>query len=124
MRASIGLSSEVPRNTHMPFCPSAEELTGLLADALSTAERDALARHVEGCAPCQEQLARLTGIPDTAVDGPEVTTWLAAAGSTVKSVKLDGSAVQHFRMRVTNRGLEVTVRAKVGEQHTLTITTG
>src|SRR5205085_10589309 len=46
------------------------------------------------------------------------------AGSTVKSVKLDGSAVQHFRMRVTNRGLEVTVRAKPGEQHTLTITTG
>src|SRR5437764_14977766 len=65
MRASIGLSSEVPRNTHMPFCPSAEELTGLLADALSTAERDALARHVEGCAACQEQLARLTGTFNT-----------------------------------------------------------
>src|SRR5438270_11554051 len=64
MRASIGLSSEVPRNTHMPFCPSAEELTGLLADALSTAGRDALARHVEGCASCQEQLARLTATPD------------------------------------------------------------
>src|SRR5438270_3843878 len=64
MRASIGLSSEVPRNTHMPFCPSAEELTGLLADALSTAERDALARHVEGCASCQERLGRLTGTLD------------------------------------------------------------
>src|SRR5437660_11203139 len=64
MRASIGLSSEVPRNTHMPFCPSAEKLTGLLADALSTAERDALARHVEGCASCQQQLAHLTATPD------------------------------------------------------------
>jgi serine/threonine protein kinase len=49
----------------MPSCPSNETLTGLLADALTAAERDSVARHVEGCAPCQEQLARLTGIPDT-----------------------------------------------------------
>jgi serine/threonine protein kinase len=49
----------------MPSCPSSETLTGLLADALTAAERDSVARHVEGCAPCQEQLARLTGIPDT-----------------------------------------------------------
>ena len=56
-------SSQVPRNTLMTLCPSDEKLTGLLADALSTAERDALARHVEGCASCQEQLARLTGTP-------------------------------------------------------------
>jgi hypothetical protein len=42
----------------MPPCPPDEKLTGLLADALSAAERDALARHVEGCAPCQEKLAR------------------------------------------------------------------
>src|SRR5215208_4440537 len=48
----------------MALCPSDEELMGLLADALSTAERDALARHVEGCDSCQEQLARLTGTPD------------------------------------------------------------
>jgi serine/threonine protein kinase len=46
-------------------CPSDETLTGLLADALTLAERDSLARHVEGCAPCQEKLARLTGTPDT-----------------------------------------------------------
>src|SRR5213076_3215809 len=65
MGASIGVSSEVPRITHMPFCPADEELTGLLADALSTAERDALTRHVEGCASCQEQLARLTETFDT-----------------------------------------------------------
>ncbi len=49
----------------MSFCPSGDKLPGLLADALSTAERDALARHVEGCASCREQLARLTETPDT-----------------------------------------------------------
>ncbi len=48
----------------MTVCPSDEKLADLLADALSTAERDALARHVEGCAACQEQLARLTAVPD------------------------------------------------------------
>src|SRR5262245_19300513 len=48
----------------MPSCPSDETLTGLLADALTLAERDSLARHVEGCAPCQERLDRLTGTPD------------------------------------------------------------
>jgi serine/threonine protein kinase len=51
----------------MTSCPSAEKLTRLLADALSAAERDALARHVDGCASCAEQLARLTGTPDTKV---------------------------------------------------------
>jgi serine/threonine protein kinase len=36
-----------------------------LADALTTADRDDVARHVEDCAPCQEKLARLAGTPDT-----------------------------------------------------------
>src|SRR5262249_23602807 len=54
-----------PRSHRMPSCPSDETLTSLLADALTTAERDSLARHVEGCAPCQEKLARLTGTSDT-----------------------------------------------------------
>lgn len=49
----------------MPSCPSDETLTGLLAEALTTAERDSLARHVERCAHCQEKLARLTATPDT-----------------------------------------------------------
>src|SRR5262249_18988312 len=53
-----------PRNTFMAHCPSDEKLSGLLADALSAAEREALARHVEGCAPCKEALARLTAAPD------------------------------------------------------------
>ncbi len=49
----------------MPSCPSDQTLTGLLADALATAERDSLARHLEGCALCQEKLARLTEAPET-----------------------------------------------------------
>lgn len=49
----------------MIFCPSDEQLSGLLDDALSPAERDALARHVESCASCQEQLACLTAAPET-----------------------------------------------------------
>lgn len=49
----------------MAVCPSDEKLTSLLADALSTAEQAAVARHVEGCAACQAQLARLTKPSDT-----------------------------------------------------------
>jgi WD40 repeat protein/serine/threonine protein kinase len=49
----------------MPSCPSDEQLTDLLADALSKTERDTLARHVEGCTACQDKLARWTGIPNT-----------------------------------------------------------
>jgi serine/threonine protein kinase len=48
----------------MSVCPPEEIRTNLLADALSPAERDAVARHVEGCAACQERLAQLTGTPD------------------------------------------------------------
>src|SRR5262249_15495358 len=48
----------------MTPCPSDEQLTRLLADTLSPADRDTLARHVEGCASCQETLARWTGTPD------------------------------------------------------------
>src|SRR5436190_152779 len=48
----------------MTSCPSEETLKALLAEALNTAGRDNVARHVEGCASCQEQLARLTGTSD------------------------------------------------------------
>ena len=48
----------------MTPCPSDEKLAHLLADALSTTERDALAQHVEACASCQGKLARLTEISD------------------------------------------------------------
>src|SRR5262245_48486752 len=63
--AGVGLTPQRPRSHLMPSCPSDETLTGLLADALTTTERDSLARHVEGCASCREKLARLTGTPDT-----------------------------------------------------------
>jgi predicted ATPase len=49
----------------MTICPSDEELLDLLNDALAMAKRDALASHVEGCASCQETLARLTETSDT-----------------------------------------------------------
>src|SRR5262249_15779765 len=45
-------------------CPSEEQLTDLLAEALSKTEQDALARHVDGCAACQKELASLAGIPE------------------------------------------------------------
>jgi serine/threonine protein kinase len=48
----------------MTPCPSDASLAGLLAETLSSATRDALARHVERCAFCQEQLARLAGSHD------------------------------------------------------------
>lgn len=51
----------------MTCCPFGEQLPGLLAGALSTTELDTLARHVEGCGTCQDQLARLTETPDTEV---------------------------------------------------------
>jgi serine/threonine protein kinase len=51
----------------MPACPSDLTLTRLLADALATVERDRLARHLAGCAPCQEKLARVTETPATAL---------------------------------------------------------
>src|SRR5262245_5488944 len=57
----------------MTFCPSDEELTGLLADALSPPDRDALALHVEGCASCQGRLARLTAPCDAQTSRPDVT---------------------------------------------------
>jgi WD40 repeat protein/serine/threonine protein kinase len=50
----------------MTRCPEGEQLARLLAEQMSPPEQDALARHVEGCASCQEKLARLTSRSDTA----------------------------------------------------------
>ena len=44
-------------------------------------------------------------------------------GSRPAVVRLDGRRVKHYDARQTNRGLELTVTAKAGAQHTLTITT-
>ncbi len=52
----------------MMSCPADETLASLLADALSTAEQDALAQHVEACVACQERLSRLSETSD-------VDTW-------------------------------------------------
>jgi eukaryotic-like serine/threonine-protein kinase len=49
----------------MMLCPSDEQLSGLLDDALSKPEQDALAEHVEKCASCLQKLARMTDVPDT-----------------------------------------------------------
>jgi serine/threonine protein kinase len=47
----------------MKCCPSDEDLTRLLADALSAADKDAHAQHVEECAACQNKLAQWTESP-------------------------------------------------------------
>jgi hypothetical protein len=44
-------------------------------------------------------------------------------GSKPTDVRLDGRRVKHYHARETNRGLELTVAAKSGAQHTLTIAT-
>jgi eukaryotic-like serine/threonine-protein kinase len=49
-------------NLFMTHCPSDETLAQLLADALKTSERDAIAGHIEACALCQGKLAHLTEI--------------------------------------------------------------
>jgi tRNA A-37 threonylcarbamoyl transferase component Bud32 len=41
-------------------CPSPGVLDGLLAERLGGPERDSVETHVEGCAPCQEYLARVS----------------------------------------------------------------
>ena len=69
--ANHGLPSQVTRDTLMIPCPSDEELTGLLAGALSAAEGDTLARHVEGCASCQSRLTRLTATPTSRRGGAQ-----------------------------------------------------
>jgi hypothetical protein len=43
--------------------------------------------------------------------------------SKLAAVVLDGRRVRHYDARETNRGLEVTVAARPGGQHTLTIAT-
>ena len=42
----------------------------------------------------------------------------------MRSVKLDGTKAKHVKVRLTNRGVEVTVPASAHQQHTLTITAG
>ncbi|MCI0459204.1 MAG: protein kinase, partial [Gemmataceae bacterium] len=48
----------------MRDCPPAEQLEQLLAARLGPVEQDALARHLEGCAACQDRLEDLTSDAD------------------------------------------------------------
>jgi serine/threonine protein kinase len=50
----------------MASCPSDEALNAMLAGAASATDQGALARHVERCNGCQERLARVTRVADTA----------------------------------------------------------
>jgi serine/threonine protein kinase len=73
----------------MTGCPSDDQLAGLLADAVSPAERDTLARHVERCVACQAKLARLTGTPDTEM-------WQRAEGPLLGS-EAEERVVRHLK---------------------------
>src|SRR5690242_17905468 len=48
-------------------CPSDEKLAQLLSDALDPTEQDAVAQHIQTCAPCQRKLAELTDDYDSEV---------------------------------------------------------
>jgi WD40 repeat protein len=54
----------------MTGCPGREQLRQLLAEQLGAAEGAALEAHVEGCAVCQESLARLSDGEDTGAPPP------------------------------------------------------
>ena len=54
----------------MTGCPSREQLRQLLAQQLAAAEGAALEAHVEGCAACQDSLARLSDEEDTSAPPP------------------------------------------------------
>ncbi len=51
----------------MSACPSHDKLRDLLADGLTETESDSIAKHVERCSSCQQNLAGLAGSPDTDV---------------------------------------------------------
>jgi hypothetical protein len=65
----------------------------------------------------------------TKVDATRTPVRRLAIGQTLPhrsklvAVVLDGRRVRHYDARETNRGLEVTVAARPGGQHTLTIAT-
>ena len=56
----VRVALQLQRRASAAACPSEQQLAGLLADALSTADRDSIAQHTDGCASCQERLASLT----------------------------------------------------------------
>jgi serine/threonine protein kinase len=86
----------------MTLCRFNEKLASLLAGNLDSAERDALARHVEGCVACQEQLADLTGTSDTEVGpraGPPPRASAAEEGALRRLKRLPPPLVPTRRRR-------------------------
>src|SRR6185436_13792134 len=79
----------------MTLCPSDEQLAGLLDDALSTPEKDALAEHVEQCDSCRQKLARMTEISETG-------TWQRVTHQPPCS-EAEGDVVQ--RLKLARRSL-------------------
>ena len=75
----------------MTLCPTDKKLRALLDDVLSSSERDALARHVERCASCQEQLTGLTATPDS-------KTWRRAEQPSCGSTAEEGMIRRLKRM--------------------------
>jgi len=58
-------------------CPPADDLERLLAEQLSTAERETVEMHVEGCSTCQDRLDRMSGTPPRAArqQAPNAGQW-------------------------------------------------
>jgi serine/threonine protein kinase len=85
----------------MTVCPTDEQFSDLLADALTTAERDDLAWHVEGCGACRDKLRHLAGTADT-------ETWRRAERSTQGSDAEERIVSRLKRMRPPseNHGLD------------------
>jgi serine/threonine protein kinase len=73
----------------MPFCPSNEQLSDLLAETLTTTERDTLARHVEGCVSCQDKLVCLAEAP--------ATQWWRRAGQPARGSEAEEQIVRRLK---------------------------
>jgi eukaryotic-like serine/threonine-protein kinase len=80
------------------LCPSDEKLAGLLADALSTTELEALAQHVEACVSCQIRLAHLTETSDAEMwrRADDVHARSEAEDEIIRRLKLVGSSSVPF----------------------------
>src|SRR5262245_50811837 len=90
----------------MNFCPTDGQFSDFLADTLSTAQRDALARHVEGCPSCLDKLARLAWTPNE-------ESWRRAAQPAQRPEAEERIVRRLKRMRPPseNNGLELTASA-------------
>ena len=94
----------------MTPCPSDEVLAAVLADALSAEDLDAVARHVEGCASCQDALARLSNAAEDDTwqqtcrmhQGSEEEEELVAGAANGMGDATDGKAHGTFSCQAAN----------------------